>query len=400
MASNLRANTRNLISAKCRTLPLRQSLRHLVQVQSKTCLRVIVGLFALLGALPNASAQSSAKNYPFQILPYSSQTEAHYSEFLSNYQRSLSSLAEFNLQNYALIHGSSSDLNERFNVARCQRYYSDLIARRELRIRTVYGYYDSFTNHGGKSSVTVGDRAELELLSNQLTRPCPRDSQGACGFSIQDQDGQLTRLFKTILGPDRKSISVSLELIHSSASDSDRENRMSNQLNRASEDQVRASEFAKDKFLRGFREADVLVYLGHARAGGGPDFYPPRLSLRSQRDPVDYSFYNRERKSFREMISALKQSSQPPKVLALFACKSAPMFAGSRDALSREMRNLVNQQGSLFIGSSNLTDSNSDLGNYIGLVDALLNMRCGPGFGQGIRIERAGNTTEFIGQTP
>jgi hypothetical protein len=246
--------------------------------------------------------------------------------------------------------------------------------------------------------VTLGDRAEIEILKLQLTSRCSRDSQGACGFQIVTE-GQLSRLTKTIQGPNRQSVVVSLDLVHSSHSESDLENRSQSNLNSPSENQLKASIFARSQFLNGFRDADVLTYLGHARAGGGPDFLPPQLKLNGNRDPVDYSKY-RDRKSFQDMVQALSQSPKAPKVLALFACKSASLFASDKDDLSRELRSRIEQQGSLFIGSSNLTDSNSDLGNYIGLIDGLLNMRCGPGFSQGMQIERAGNTTEFIGQMP
>lgn len=359
-------------------------------------LLLALGLAALTAAAPEAGADRGLTKYSFVPVDYPAEKTAAYASQLRHHQ---GVLATFTSSNFALLDAqvarNQADLPTRYAHARCRDYYRGLYARNEILIRAVYGYYDNYEAKDGKSSVYLGDVAEMKLLRDKFTAPCPNERSFACGFT-----GAGDRLQRVITGPDGRSRTVKLELISSSASPNDRDNRVEGDFNRASPAQRVKSDYAEAMFLNGFSAADVLVYLGHARAGGGPSFHPPVLKASTGQDPVDFNHYLQTRASFRNMSEALESSARPPKVLALFACRSAPLFADGQGPLARRMADLLADRGVSFVGTSGLTDSNTDLRNFVGLVDGLLGLRCGAGFKSGASVQLNGSRTDFVGPTP
>lgn len=370
-------------------------------------LQRLVFLSAILGFSFSVSSQPMLKSYDFQVVPYSESTQKVYSQFLDAQQLHLTTLSEDNLA-FLWPRKDSLPLNQRFDTGRCKEFYNNLYSKKTLLIRTVYGYYDSYGVVGGPGKsyqVSLGDQAEISILKAKFLKPCPNSSAFACGFTEMtgaQQGGGLrgARLTKTIKGPNGDLKNVVMEFIHSSDTTSDKDNRLVSNFNLPSAAQRLVSEAAEKQFLSGFREADVLIYLGHARAGGGPSFFPPVLKAGLSDDPVHYAYYTSSQKSFGDMVKAFEQSSTPPKVFGLFACKSAPLFAGGKNGLSQRLQAALADRGTLFLGTSSLTTSNSDLGNYLGLMDSLLGLRCGAGFKRSTAIEIGGNKMIYLGRTP
>jgi|GEM_PF-6076398 len=372
-------------------------------------------LNVFLGVSLTAFSQPMLKSYDFQVVPYSETTRKVYTQFLDAQQLHLTTLSEDNLA-FLWPRKDSMALNQRFDTARCKEFYNNLYSKKTLLIRTVYGYYDSFgvggTGSGGAGGagagkafqVSLGDQAEVSILKAKFLKPCPNSSAFACGFTemtgSQGAGLRGARLAKTIKGPNGDLKNVIMEFIHSSDTNSDRENRLVSNFNLPSASQRLVSEAAEKQFLGGFREADVLIYLGHARAGGGPSFFPPVLKMGLSEDPVNYGYYTSSQNSFGDMVKAFEDSSTPPKVFGLFACKSAPLFAGGKNSLSQRLQAALADRGTLFLGTSSLTTSNSDLGNYLGLMDSLLGLRCGAGFKRSTAIEIGGNKMIYLGRTP
>lgn len=236
----------------------------------------------------------------------------------------------------------------------------------KLSMTLAFGYMDVSDNpdfYDSASSVyRVGDvldadaRAALEQI---LTAPCPSRRMVACGFS-----GRNGRLQKNIR--DRfsgRSVSFTVDLVSSSVSPRDSANRSS-----LATSQARQTQTARSRFLSAVAHGDAAVYLGHARSGGGPDFGPPHLLGNGR---VDFAAHRSSREGLRSLLGALRGAERPPAVLALLACRSAPLFAGTlRPHLG---------DGTL-VAANELFDYNDILPTALGVVEAVGGQACGRDF--------------------
>jgi hypothetical protein len=188
-----------------------------------------------------------------------------------------------------------------------------LYARDTLKVRMVFGYKDA------RPARFVGDRHERLAFIEHVTSPCAGDST-TCGFARSHDNADLFMKKLKIKGRDRR---VLLWVVNSSVGTDDQENR---------EDpfQKWKSKYAEEAFTTGLRDADVVLYDGHSRFGGGPDFTTPQLS---DDGTVDPSNYQSARPGLTKMISALKSSVRAKsgpfsklKILGLFSCSSSQHF--------------------------------------------------------------------------
>ena len=291
----------------------------------------------------------------------------------------------------------------------CQEFYGPILAKRQLTIRLVYGYYDSFLADG--TSLTL-DESDLGLLADSFTTPCASANSFACGFRKTKIRGLAAYFFRIpihlvrdVVGPNGQTIRVRLELIHSSATPSDRFNRSELDFNRPGTEQELQSKAAESTFYSGFRESDVLIYEGHAREGGGPSFAPPILKTDISgpvKEPIDFAYYKRAKPGFTKMIEAMTASEHAPRLLAMFACKSAVYFVDAihSSPFSSRFSQALQKGHTGFLGTSGLTDSSADYGNTLGLIDSLVAMRCGAKFKSTVSIRIPGSRTVFEGELP
>lgn len=209
----------------------------------------------------------------------------------------------------------------------CKAMEDALYSKSTLRVRMVFGYKDA------RPARFVGDRHERLAFIERVTSSCgvadsktellgTKKAGGSqiCGFVRSHDNADLFMKKISIRGRERK---VLLWVVNSSVGTDDQENA-------TDPFQRWKSKYAELAFNSGLRDADVVMYDGHSRFGGGPDFASPRLA---DDGTVDPSSYQTERPGLTKMLSALKESVRPKagpfsklKMLGLFSCSSSQHF--------------------------------------------------------------------------
>lgn len=188
---------------------------------------------------------------------------------------------------------------------KCIATWSNFYSKPEIDIRYVFGYGDD------SDDFVVDDTLTRQLFVDRVMSACESNVR-VCGFSRSADDADLFE--KTVVGPTGEKHKINLRLTASSNSTSDR-------INQAfSQEQKEKSDNAKKVFYTGISEADMLMYVGHARKGGGPDFSP---AVRRKEDgKINYDHYSKTKPGLEDLTSALMMSSKTPKILGFLACDS------------------------------------------------------------------------------
>jgi hypothetical protein len=194
-----------------------------------------------------------------------------------------------------------------FEDEACRQTYLTFYKNPKVDVKVVFGYKDA------RPARFVADRYERMIFIQRLTQEC-RGKNFACGFTRSKSDADL--LTKKIAGPDGLGREIFLRAIPSSAGPDDEENRVD-------PFQKWRTRYANLAFQKGLTTADALIYNGHSRAGGGPDFAPPRLS--SDLD-VDFAWYKKNEPGFTPIIKTLETSPSKLKLLGLYSCASSKHF--------------------------------------------------------------------------
>lgn len=249
--------------------------------------------------------------------------------------------------------------------AACRRAFDEIMGREPVLIRVVFGYKDS------RPTRFVGDRYERNALVRELIAPCPPGAV-ACGFRRAADDGETFTKEIGLRSGGRRQVVV--EILHSSAGPDDDENR---------KDPLQAwrSRRAETVFLEGMREARVVLYDGHSRDGGGPDFGPPRLV----KEHVDYYWYQLKRPGLERLLARLRETPRAPKLLGLFSCVSSRHF-------SAELREAAPSLA--LVTSSELLYYIDAFKGLLGTVGAVLGQACPTDFKQSIGASQLENFFE------
>ena len=232
----------------------------------------------------------------------------------------------------------------------CRRAWENFYSKPEIDMRIAFGYLDAFQ--------TTEDRIQAAALIERLTKPC-EPGVAACGFRRDPDDMEL--LIKNVVGPNGGTHRVKLRISTSSHSNSETLNR------RNALDQKIQSLRAEENFFSGLREADFLLYVGHARQGGGPDFSPSVLNAGRR---TDFDYYRRERPGYNRLMTELQaaqQSGRAPKILGMFACDSERFFGDG-------LRRAAPQTGLMLMGRNSYFESN--MAQTLLAIDSTLAMRC------------------------
>lgn len=261
-------------------------------------------------------------------------------------------------------------VNENSYQLSCEAQFQQAFADGNLKITLAFGYMDVSGNpdhfNSENSRYQIGqvlDPAAKEAFEDALTRPCIKLSIGEsqiCGFRKRG------KTFSKRVRHGRQNTQVTVQLLAPAVSNSDSRNQSSRrQQNRSAE--------VTAQFQAALQNQDAVIYMGHARSGGGPDFSPPRYSHASH---VDYSWYRSNRPGITSMLTALNSASRPAPVIGLLACKSTGLF-------SRSVR--ASAPGSLLITADHLFDYNEIIPTGFAVLEALLSRQCGDNFTQVIR---------------
>ncbi len=178
--------------------------------------------------------------------------------------------------------------------------------KKPVDVRIVLGYLDRDVDS------FVGDRVIRQSMVKTLTAPCEANNLvQVCGFKQSVQEGDFFE--KEVMGPKGEMQTVRVTLTASSASPSDRLNKV---------EQERQSAAAEKVFNDGIKESDMLLYVGHARGGGGPDF---RQAKRNARGAIDLDSYRAEQPGLKALDAAFNNAKvngqkKTPKILGFLAC--------------------------------------------------------------------------------
>ncbi len=255
----------------------------------------------------------------------------------------------------------------RFLSPSCQKAYLDLFKNSEADIRVVFGYKDA------RPARFVADRYEKMIFVQRAIQDCQKGEQ-LCEFVRDPFDMNL--FSKKITGPDGHPKRVRLHIVDSSAGPDDEENRRN-------PFQKWKSAVARTSFLEGLTQAQIVLYNGHSRAGGGPDFSPAVL----RRDQhVAYAQYKQNPTGLKEMMKALDPTS-PLVLLGIFSCASDKLFS-DQIKNKKEKLGLITSEKLLYF-----SDALESLGNSLA---AILEMKCQPELKSAIESNSSQAGTRFI----
>lgn len=220
--------------------------------------------------------------------------------------------------------------------------YNDIYRQKEIQVAVLFGYKD------GRPARYVGDRYERAYFIDRLLK---------LGFTQADSNlTEDTFIYEASRGTFQPSQKLVFHVTHSSVSPDDVENR-------SDPFQKWRSEYARQVFANALQNADIILYNGHSRKGGGPDFDPPRCT-RAQH--VDYPWYQKTRPGLQRMLTALKGAYPGPKLLGLFSCQSDRHFSNAL---------LESNKGIGLIVTQNLIYYSDALENMLETTRSLIQMR-------------------------
>ena len=125
-------------------------------------------------------------------------------------------------------------------------------------------------------------------------------------------------------GMSSKGQSIRVSLMWSSATLSTAYN-----IGAGAPEQFRRSMEARKFMQRAAMSAEVMIYVGHSRGGGGPDTFPPHIKtgggVKSQ--AVDFSYYRANRPGLESLEPSFVKSPATPYFIVWTGCKSHPLFS-------------------------------------------------------------------------
>lgn len=189
----------------------------------------------------------------------------------------------------------------------CVQFYQTVRHKPVLR----FEYFVGYTNF--KEGVI--DKYERQALMTFLQEPCPSGSlRQNCGFEQDPKDIDL--LVKDVTWLDGTKKRIEFRVVNASLG-------LNDKANRANSFQAIQSSNARFKFTEAVQNADFIIYSGHSRYGGGPDFYPEQLKSNGESD-VEY--YRSNRPGLTDLRDALDKRKDRPALLALLSCDSEKHF--------------------------------------------------------------------------
>ncbi len=266
--------------------------------------------------------------------------------------------------------------------AKCDDFYANVRRTGEMKIILGVGYYDfsegepfkfQFRPDGSLGLVDYDfgmnatlDQAFVKIYRDLLTQKCKGALQ-FCGF-----DEKSPGVFmKDVRSPEGARIRARVELRSPSISTSHAQNV--GPL-KATQD-ARSAEITR-WFFGSIDGADVVVYNGHARKGGGPDFAPPKLLANTH---VNYGWYNKNTPGLNNLTSALRNAQTKPAAVLLMACNSTKLFSKQVAAASPK---------SAFAGITLVPKSGTvPVKGTIAGIDSYLKMQCQQGLTQEMQID-------------
>lgn len=267
------------------------------------------------------------------------------------------------------------DIDYKDAPSTCNKQTLEIRKDGKIDITVVFGYMDVSNGQDFQDSGNylygpgnVLDMDAKNSLRNILKSRCMGSEIHACGF--KGSGDVLTKKIKDRWT--RKRMNVTIRLAAPAVTPYDSVNKGQKKAQQQS-----SSANVKNLFLSGLQSADAVMYLGHARSGGGPDFKPPVLTSSGK---VNYSYYKSKQEGIKSMLSALQGASRKPPVIGVLSCKSTGLFA------SRIKKKAPN---SLLVTAADLFDYNDILPTGYAMLEALLGQRCTGEFNSITKVQPA-----------
>lgn len=234
----------------------------------------------------------------------------------------------------------------------CLDQYKLLLSKPSLKIDYFIGYMDE------EDGALAYDTVEKASVAEWLQLPCTGKRQ-ACGFKRSPKDANV--FYKTVSWVGGTKIKVEINLHDSSLSTNNRENKK----NPAQEAK---SKLVEARFEQALVKSDLVIYDGHSRAGGGPDFRPPRYLKNGH---VAYGWYKKNTPGLNRLQAGLKQRKDPLFALALNSCDSSLHFENPIGALQKVNKSLLTTRAIWDEGRQ----------SSVGVLESVLGLRCDPNLG-------------------
>ena len=257
------------------------------------------------------------------------------------------------------INRTSIRSTDKYAPANCKRKYQDLFSNRKVRILLALGYADT-------GSDTVLDYLSHSAFKRKLTEPCGPDNY-SCGFRASKYDPDLLLKAESDPTGERNHL-IEIKLIRGAYTYSDKKNVSSEII----ETQKAFCEATTIKFFSEIASGtDVIIYSGHSRNGGGPDFCPPN---RKADQHVNYPWYEKNRPGMQTMLGSMKlavNAGKPNKVVAMLSCSSQKHFFKDLMAVNPSAGYLLTKRLATFAEVTK---------DAYATLDSLLSQRCEDGF--------------------
>ncbi|MES2526434.1 MAG: hypothetical protein V4598_05080 [Bdellovibrionota bacterium] len=242
-------------------------------------------------------------------------------------------------------------------VDRYQKLYKDGV----LNIAVGFGYWDNSPDE------YVFDQFIANGFRNNLVAPCS-PGMNVCGFT---RTGDVFR--KMVRGPDGKMNRLTISITYGTLSTDNLKNTTINRVQ-----QYAKCEAATEKYFSEVsRGSEVVMYIGHARDGGGPDFCPP---VRKSDKHTDYDWYRKAAPGFKKLLSAMETSrsnGRENQMVGLYSCYSRRHF-------HNKMAAKIPDAGYV------LTDveitSQDAIASVATTIDAIIGHKCVKSFAEGLRL--------------
>ncbi len=267
----------------------------------------------------------------------------------------------------------------------CSGFYGRFANTHTLRIQVSFGYTDFsegtpyFYNGQSLGKSAAVDVAYAEAFRRSLRRPCAGALQ-ACGF-ILDEVGHY---IKTVTPPGPGALPVTVDVTVNDASLTP--SHQINTRDRRAEQNTRSFE-ARAAWLDAIQNADVSLYVGHSRNGGGPDFFPPRLMANGR---PDYRGYYMPRKpGLKDLLGAIRSRGEPPPLLGFFSCFSEYQFG-------KVLQSATPGSGFIFTATDQALDMDDNANGAFATIDSLLRFQCAPGFQNELSVSAKDGPRVFL----
>jgi hypothetical protein len=244
---------------------------------------------------------------------------------------------------------SECDKLPKAEASACLKFYENIRNKKTIRM----DYFIGYTNF---ENSFVGDPTEYRAVISYMTRECPdAQKQHSCGFKRDEFDANL--LTKEVVWPDGQIKKFELHVENAALSTDD-------VANRESPAQALKSEETRNKFIRAAKESDILIYSGHSRYGGGPDFSPEYTGKGSHA-----AYYRKKRQGIQDLQNGLKnRTDSGPTLVVMSSCDSDLHF-------SQVLKTTPKGPKAAFLTASEVDTNESFRGN-LEIQEAILGGTC------------------------